>query len=71
MCIDILPKLAFEKARGTHFRLRRGTALAYQRRWSGIITIGVMNAVAAAALRSEGADLAATLVEPEPRPAVT
>ena len=65
-CVELIPKLAREKARGMHPRLRRGTALAYQRRWSGLVSVGLMKAVAAAALRGEGADLATTLLEPVP-----
>ena len=59
-CAELIPKLAREKSRGMHPRLRRGTALAYQRRWSGLVSVGLMKAVAAAALRGEGADLATT-----------
>ena len=63
---ELLPKLAREKARGVHPRLRKGAALTYQRRWAGLISIGLMRAVAASARRSEGADLATTLLEPLP-----
>ena len=63
---ELIPKLAREKSRGMHPRLRRGLALAYQRRWSGLVSVGLMKAVAAAALRGEGADLATTLLEPIP-----
>ena len=49
-----------------HPRLRRGTALAYQQRWAGIISVGLMKAVAAAAVRGEGADVAMCPLEPEP-----
>ena len=62
----MLPKLAREKARVVHPRLRKGAALAYQRRWAGLVSVALMRAVAAAALRSEGADLATTLLEPQP-----
>ena len=62
----MLPKLARGKARVMHPRLRRGAALAYQRRWAGLISIGLMKAVAVAARRSHGADLATTLLEPQP-----
>ena len=63
---ELLPKLATEKARGMHPRLRKGAALAYQRRWAGLISIGLMRAVAASARRGEGADLATVLLEPLP-----
>jgi len=64
--VDLLPLLAREKARGMHPRLRRGVALAYQQRWAGVISVGLMKAVAAAAVRSEGSDLATSALEPEP-----
>ena len=41
-------------------------ALAYQQRWSGLVAVGLMEAVAAAALRGEGSDLVTTLLEPMP-----
>ena len=63
---ELLPKLAREKARGMHPRLPKGSALAYQRRWAGLVSVGLMKAVAASALRGEGADLATTLLEPLP-----
>ena len=65
-CVDILPKLAVEKSRGMHPRLRRGTALAYQLRWAGLISIGVMKVVSAAALRDAGSDLASAPLEDAP-----
>ena len=65
-CIDLVPILAREKSRGMHPRLRRGTALAYQQRWTGVVAVGLMKAVAAAALHGEGADLSTALLEPEP-----
>ena len=65
-CVELLPLLAREKARGLHPRLRKGAALGYQQRWAGVVSIGVMKAVAAAAMRGDGADLATTLLEPEP-----
>ena len=49
-----------------HPRLRRGTALAFQTRWAGIISVALQKAVAAAIVRDEGADLATTLLEPSP-----
>ena len=63
---ELLPKLARGKARAMHPRLRKGAALAYQRRWAGLISIGLMKAVATSARRGEGADLATTLLEPLP-----
>ena len=63
---ELLPKVDREKARGMHPRLRKGAALAYQRRWAGLISICLMRAVAASACRGEGADLATVLLEPLP-----
>ena len=63
---ELLPSLAREKCRGVHPRLRRGTALSYQKRWAGVISVGLMKAVAAGAMRAEGADLATMMLEPEP-----
>ena len=65
-CIKLLPLLARERSRGMHPRLRRGTALSYLTRWSGLIAVAVQKAVADSALRSDGADLLTTLLEPEP-----
>ena len=65
-CVDLLPRLAREKSRGIHPRLRRGTALAYQQRWAGVISVALMKAVFAAATRAEGSDIATALLEPEP-----
>lgn len=65
-CIELLPLLAREKSRGMHPRLRRGTASAYHHRWAGLVSVGLMKGVAAAAMRGEGSDLARTLLEPEP-----
>ena len=65
-CIELLPLLAREKSRGMHPRLRRGIALAYQQRWAGIVSVGLMKGVAAAAMRGEGSDMAATFLEPAP-----
>ena len=49
-----------------HPQLRRGTALAYLVRWSGIVAVALQEAVATAALRDEGGDLPTTLLEPVP-----
>ena len=65
-CITLLPLLARERSRGVHPRLRRGVALALQMRWSGLIAVALQKAVAAAVLRSDGADLPTTLLEPAP-----
>ena len=49
-----------------HPRVRRGTALALQHRWWGILSISLQKAVARAILRGEGADLYDSLLEPTP-----
>ena len=52
---DLIPLLARERARGMHPRLRRGTALSYLYRWSGIIAVAVQKATSIAATREVGA----------------
>ena len=64
--IELIPLLAREKARCMHPRLRRGVALAFQTRWTGLIAVAVQKAVAQGRLRGEGADLATTLLEEAP-----
>ena len=65
-CVELLQLLARENSGGMHPLLRRGAALACQRRWSGLVSIGLMKGFAAGAMWGEGADLATTLLEPEP-----
>ena len=65
-CIEILPQLAREKARGVHVHLRRGTALSYLNRLSCLLSVSLQKAVATAVLRGAGADLPTTLLEEEP-----
>ena len=64
-CIQLLPKLALERTRGLHIRIRRGIALCLQRRWCGLIGISVQKAVAHQVLRFEngGVDLYETRLE--------
>ena len=64
--VELLPKLARERAHGTHSRLRKGMLLSLQARWAGNISIALQESVAAGVLRTEGADLATTLLEPCP-----
>ena len=64
--VELLPKLAREKARGMHVRLRRGTALAYLTRWSALLSVALQKSVAASVLSTEGADLATKALEPAP-----
>ena len=63
---DLIPKLARERSRGMHPRLRRGVALSYQARWTGLIAVAVQKAVAQARMRGEGVDLPTTLLEEAP-----
>jgi len=65
-CADLLPLLAREKSRGFHPRLRRGIALGYLNRWSGLLAVALQKAVSVARLRDEGADLPTTLLEEAP-----
>ena len=64
--VELMPRLARERARGLHPRLRRGVALGFQARWTGIIAIAVQKAVAHARIRCTGADLATNLLEEAP-----
>ena len=64
--VELVPQLAREKAREVHPRIRRGIALQYLTRWSGILTVAVQKAVAMAVVRDAGADLATSLLEPAP-----
>ena len=65
-CVDILPQLAREEPRGIHPCLCQGVASSYQHRWAGLVSTGLMKAVAAAAMRGEGCDVPTPLLEPEP-----
>ena len=65
-CVELLPQLAWERARHVHRRLRRGTALAYLTRWSSLLAASLQKAVANAVLRDVGADLVTTLQEAAP-----
>ena len=60
----IVPALARERARGTHPRLRRGTALLLQRRWWGVLGIGLQRGIAHILTNAAGADLLRTQLEP-------
>ena len=63
-CIDLVPALARERTRGLHPRVRRGTALQLQRRWWGILGIGLQRGVAHILQYEMGADLVRTQLEP-------
>ena len=61
---ELLPLLAYERAHGLHPQIRRGCALAFLTRWTGIISVALHKAVANAALRTTGADLPTKPREP-------
>ena len=63
-CTELVPLLARERARGVHIHLRRGTALLLQRRWWGILGIGLQRGVAHILHHGGGFDLARTMLEP-------
>jgi len=66
-CVDLVPKLARERTRGLHPRVRRGTALSLQHRWWAILGLAVQRSVAHIVLSSAaGSDLLATGLEPPP-----
>ena len=60
----LLPELARERSRGMHPRLRRGTALGLQHRWSGILAVALQRGVAHIVANESGADLGRTQLEP-------
>ena len=63
-CVELVPKLARDRTRGLHVRVRRGLALALQRRWWGLLGISLQRAVARQILRHGcGADLFETGLE--------
>ena len=66
-CIDLVPKLARERTRGLHVRVRRGIALTLQQRWWSVLGLSLQRAVAHIILSSAaGVDLAVTGLEPAP-----
>ena len=66
-CIDLVPKLARERMRGLHVRVRRGMALSLQHRWWSLLGLAVQNSVAHVVLSSAaGVDLMASGLEPAP-----
>ena len=65
--IDLVPKLARERTRGLHVRIRRGMALSLQHRWWAILGLALQRSVAHIVLSSAaGVDLMATGLEPAP-----
>ena len=66
-CVKLVPALAREYARGLHPRVRRGTSLALQHRWWGILGVALQNSVAHMVIHADaGADLACGQLEPTP-----
>ena len=66
-CVELVPALARERARGMHPRIRRGTALSLQHRWWGVLGVALQKAVAHLVLnQTSGADLIHTQLEPIP-----
>ena len=65
-CVQLVPALAREHARGLHPRIRRGAALGYQQRWWALLSVALQKAVAQAVLRSEGQDLTSAELAPVP-----
>ena len=63
-CIELVPRLARERTRGIHVRLRRGTALLLQRRRWRILGIGLQRGVAHVIRHQSGIDLVRTQLEP-------
>ena len=65
-CVELVPKLARERARGLHVRVRRGSQLMFQRRWWGILCVALQQAVSRMVLHAgdAGADLFISQLEP-------
>ena len=58
-CVQMVPAMALQRTKGLHVRVRRGLALALQRRWWGVLSIALQKAVANQVqnFASGGADL--------------
>ena len=66
-CVKLVPELARERTRGLHPRVRRGTALALQHRWWGVLGIALQKSVADMVANADaGADLVSVGLEPSP-----
>ena len=62
-----MPALAREYCRGLHPRVRRGTALALQHRWWGLLGVALQKSVAHMVLNADaGDDLYTGQLEPMP-----
>ena len=62
-CIKVIPDLAREHARGLHPRVRRGTALGYQR---SLVSVALQKSMTAAVLRDHDENLPSVGLEPAP-----
>ena len=66
-CVDLVPQLARERARGLHPRVRRGMALGLQHRLWGLLGVALQKSVAQLVIfDGSGADLIQTQLEPTP-----
>ena len=65
--VKLVPALAREYCRGLHPRVRRGTALALQHRWWGLLGVALQKSVAHMVLNADaGDDLYTGQLEPMP-----
>ena len=64
--MDLVPQMAWHRTCGLHRRVRKGTALALQRRWWGIIGIALQTSVAhmVSCPDGQGMDLFSAHLEP-------
>ena len=62
--IELVPALARESTRGLHPRVRRGTCMLLQKRWWGILGIGLQRGISHIIAYSWGTDLQRSLLEP-------
>ena len=64
--LEIVPALAWERARGLPSRIREGMRLRLMARWWGLLGIAVQRAVSSTVLRERGGDLFHDLLETPP-----
>ena len=64
--LDLIPKLARERARGLPERVKIGAQMALQHRWWSLLGMAVQRGVVQAATRDIGEDLIDELLEPVP-----
>ena len=65
-CIELVPKLACEKVKGTPQKIRRGAQLMWQRRWCGVLGVALQKSVCRMARDEGGSDLYVSQVERAP-----